>query len=125
MSTSTPGIRRPSPGDRKAANAKPPVRSMRYWCRAMAEGGRGADQVYEVIDATAPLRQAPSPDAPLDTEALNGERVIVAETREGWARAKLAADGYGGYLPATALAPAGPPATRKAAALRRPALPEP
>jgi hypothetical protein len=70
----------------------------------MAESQRGAEEVYEVIDATAPLRQAPSPDAPLDTEALKGERVIVAETEEGWARGKLEADGYVGYLPASALA---------------------
>ena len=38
----------------------------------MAEG-----QLYEVVEPTAPLRHAPSPDAPLDTEALKGERVTV------------------------------------------------
>ena len=36
----------------------------------MGESQRGAEEVYEVIDASAPLRQASSPDAPLDTEAL-------------------------------------------------------
>ncbi len=91
----------------------------------MAEGGRGAEQVYEVIDATAPLRQAPSPDAPLDTEALKGERVIVHETEEGWARGKLQADGYAGYLPASALAAPGAPPTHKVAALRTLVFPGP
>ena len=33
-------------------------------------------QIYEVAEPTAPLRQAPSPEAPLDTEALKGERVV-------------------------------------------------
>jgi cell wall-associated NlpC family hydrolase len=91
----------------------------------MAESQRGAEQVYEVIDATAPLRQAPSPDAPLDTEALKGERVIVVETEEGWARGKLEADGYAGYLSASALAPPGPPPTHKVAALRTLVFPGP
>jgi hypothetical protein len=34
----------------------------------MADGGR--TQLYEVIAPQAPLRQAPSPDALLNTEAL-------------------------------------------------------
>jgi hypothetical protein len=51
----------------------------------MADG-----QLYEVLEPTAPLRQAPSPDAPLDTEALKGERVTVYEIEEGWARSAFA-----------------------------------
>src|SRR4029077_9981953 len=66
-----------------------------------------------------------SPDAPLDTEALKGERVIVAETEEGWERGKLEADGYVGYLPASALAPPAPPPTHKVAALRTLVFPGP
>src|SRR5262245_53065959 len=81
--------------------------------------------VYEVVDATAPLRQAPSPDAALDTEALKGERVIVYETEEGWARGKLEADGYTGFLPASALAAPGAPPTHKVAALRTLVFPGP
>jgi cell wall-associated NlpC family hydrolase len=91
----------------------------------MAEGRRGAEEVYEVVDATAPLRQAPSPDAPLDTEALNGERVIVHETQEGWARGTLVADGYAGFLPASALGAPGAPPTHKVAALRTLVFPGP
>jgi cell wall-associated NlpC family hydrolase len=73
----------------------------------------------EIAEAAAPLRHAPAPDAPLATEALKGERVTVYETTdEGWAWGQLEADGYVGYLPASALAPPGPPPTHKVAALR-------
>src|SRR5215471_13067589 len=86
----------------------------------MAEG-----QLYEVAEPTAPLRQAPSPDAPLDTEALKGERVTVYDIEEGWARGKLEADGYEGFLPANALTAPGPPPTHKVAALRTLVFPGP
>ncbi|TAK47493.1 MAG: peptidase P60 [Xanthobacteraceae bacterium] len=73
----------------------------------------------EVIDAAAPLRREPWPDAALDTEALKGERVTIYEfTDEGWAWGQLDADGYVGWLPANALVPPGPPPTHKVAALR-------
>src|SRR3982074_3228686 len=70
----------------------------------------------EVVDAQAPLRRHPSPDAPLDTQALKGERVIVYETSPpGWCWGQLAADHYVGWLPAGALAAPGPAATHKVA----------
>jgi hypothetical protein len=80
----------------------------------------------EVIDAQAPVREAPSPDAPLMTEALMGERVTVYEfNNEGWAWGQLADDGYVGWLPASALiAPRGAP-THKVTALRTLAFPGP
>jgi len=54
-------------------------------------------RIYEVADPQAPLRHAPSPDAPLDTEALKGERVTVFETTDaGWAHGQLDAAGYVG-----------------------------
>jgi cell wall-associated NlpC family hydrolase len=81
-------------------------------------------RVYEVAAAQAPLRQAPRPDAPLDTEALMGERVTVYEWNdEGWAWAQLASDDYVGYLPQSALAPPAAPPTHKVAALRTFAFP--
>jgi cell wall-associated NlpC family hydrolase len=58
----------------------------------------------EVIAGLAPVRQAPSHDAPLLTEALCGERVTIYETDdEGWAWGQLESDGYVGWLPAAAL----------------------
>jgi hypothetical protein len=73
----------------------------------------------EVIDAQTPVREAPSPDARLMTEALLGERVTIYEFNdEGWAWGQLAGDGYVGWLPASALlAPRGAP-THEVTALR-------
>jgi cell wall-associated NlpC family hydrolase len=79
---------------------------------------------YEVIDAQAPVRRAPSPDAPLDTEALMGERVTIYEfNQEGWAWGQLAADGYVGWLPANALLQPRAVPTHKVTALRTLAFP--
>ena len=78
----------------------------------------------EVIESQAPLRAVPAPDAPLSTEALKGERVTIYDSNdEGWAWGQLAADGYVGWLPANALAPAGLPPTHKVTALRTFAFP--
>jgi cell wall-associated NlpC family hydrolase len=85
-----------------------------------------AGRAYEIAEPLAPLRHAPSPDAPLDTEALKGERVMVYETNdEGWAWGQLAADGYVGFLPASALREGGPTPTHKVAALRTLVFPGP
>jgi hypothetical protein len=73
----------------------------------------------EVRDAQASVRREPSPDAPLDTEALHGERVTVYdENGEGWCWGQLESDGYVGWIPANALRPPGPPPTHRVAALR-------
>jgi cell wall-associated NlpC family hydrolase len=83
-------------------------------------------EVREVIDAQAGLRRVPSPDAPLDTEALKGERVAVYETtQEGWCWGQLEADGYVGWLSANALALPGPAPNRKVTALRTFVFPGP
>jgi cell wall-associated NlpC family hydrolase len=85
-----------------------------------------AGEEREVIDAQAPVRAQPSPDAPLVTEALMGERVTIYEFNdEGWAWGQLAEDGYVGWLPANALlAPRAIP-THKVTALRTLAFPGP
>ena len=47
-------------------------------------------ELCEVFDAIAPLRREPVPDAPLDTEALKGERVMVYDVNEeGWCWGQL------------------------------------
>jgi hypothetical protein len=85
-----------------------------------------AGEEREVIDAQAPLRERPFPDAALMTEALMGERVTVYEfDQEGWAWGQLGGDGYVGWLPASALiAPRGEP-THKVIAPRTLAFPGP
>jgi cell wall-associated NlpC family hydrolase len=73
----------------------------------------------EVRDAQAPVRREPAPDAPLDTEALHGERVTIYDQNgEGWCWGQLGSDGYVGWIPANALCPPGPPPTHRVAALR-------
>jgi cell wall-associated NlpC family hydrolase len=80
----------------------------------------------EIIEPVAPLRNAPRPDAPLLTEALKGERVIVYEqNEEGWAWGQLKADSYVGWLPVNALAPSGTPPTHRVVALRTLVFPGP
>jgi cell wall-associated NlpC family hydrolase len=83
-------------------------------------------EVHAVVDPQAPMRRDPAPDAPLDTEALMGERVTVYETnQEGWAWGQLHYDGYVGWLPAAALGKAGPAPTHRVAALRTLVFPGP
>lgn len=81
---------------------------------------------FEVIDPVADVRRAPAPDAPLETQALMGERVTVYETtEEGWAWGQLASDGYVGWLSANALAVPGPSPSHKVSALRTLGFPGP
>ena len=81
---------------------------------------------FEISDALAPLRRAPSSDAELSTQALKGERATIYERNgEGWAWGQLNSDGYVGWLPDQALKkPAGQP-THKVTALRTFAFPGP
>jgi len=79
-----------------------------------------------VVEPQAPLRRAPVADAPLETEALLGERVTVYETTdEGWAWVQLESDGYVGWLPASTLAPPATAPTHRVSALRTLVFPAP
>jgi cell wall-associated NlpC family hydrolase len=81
---------------------------------------------YEVNDPVAPLRRSPESDAPLDTEALMGERVTVYDiTEEGWAWGQLENDDYVGYLPASSLVPPALTRSHKVSAVRTLAFPGP
>ncbi|MBP0615135.1 NlpC/P60 family protein [Jiella mangrovi] len=63
-------------------------------------------QAQRVVVPLAPLRRRPHDEAPLDTELLMGERVLVFETTtDGWSWVQAEADGYVGYLPASCLGP--------------------
>jgi cell wall-associated NlpC family hydrolase len=73
----------------------------------------------EVRDAQAPVRREPSPEAPLDTEVLHGERVTIYDDNgEGWCWGQLGSDGYVGWIPTNALSQPGPPPTHRVSALR-------
>jgi hypothetical protein len=80
----------------------------------------------EVLDAQAPMRREPRPDAPLETEALKGERATIYETNdEGWSWGQLLRDGYVGWLPSNALIRPRKPSTHNVSALRTFAFPGP
>jgi hypothetical protein len=95
--------------------------------RGLVEAARFVSGVPRaVIESQTPVRRAPSPDAPLDTEALMGEYVAVYEmTDEGWAWGQLADDGYVGWIPAAALGGPGPEPTHKVVAVRTLVFPGP
>jgi cell wall-associated NlpC family hydrolase len=78
-----------------------------------------AGEPMRVTTAAAPLRRAPSPIAPLDTEALRGEVVRVFETNdEGWCWVQLSEDRYVGWVPQAALGELRAEPTHKVSALR-------
>jgi len=104
----------PARSDLAAANLRGVVEAPRF-----AEG-----RAMQVIEPSAPLRRAPEPDAPLETEALLGETVSVFDESEGWAWVQLDRDLYVGYLPLIALGePVG--VTHRVAALRTHVYPGP
>ncbi|NDV86243.1 peptidase P60 [Aurantimonas aggregata] len=72
------------------------------------EAARFAEGVpRRVAVPLAPVRRRPAPDAPVETEALFGEAVIVFDEDAGWSWVKLAEGSaeaaYVGYMPSDAL----------------------
>ncbi len=73
--------------------------------------------LHQIVAAQAAVRREPSHEAPLDTEALMGERFTAYEFNdEGWAWGQLQRDSYVGYIAAEALGRAGAPPTHKVTA---------
>jgi cell wall-associated NlpC family hydrolase len=106
----------PARGDIAAKHLEGKVEAARF-----VEG-----ESFEIADALAPLRQAPSVDAEQATQALKGERVTIYDRNaEGWAWGQLEADGYVGWLPDAALARPVAAPTHKVIALRTFAFPGP
>jgi cell wall-associated NlpC family hydrolase len=81
---------------------------------------------FEISQPIAPLRESPSAEAMLSTQALKGERVTVYDrSGEGWAWGQLEMDGYVGWLPDAALARPATTPTHKVTAIRTFAFPGP
>jgi cell wall-associated NlpC family hydrolase len=79
---------------------------------------------FSVIDAIAPLREAPAADAALLTQALKGERVTIYDRNgEGFAWGQLNSDGYVGWIPDASLGKPNAAPTHKITALRTFAFP--
>jgi cell wall-associated NlpC family hydrolase len=113
------------PRDPRLTPARPDL-AARYLEGTVAAARFVDGEVREVVEPQLPVRRAPSPDAPLDTEALMGERVTVFETsEEGWAWGQLDADRYVGFMPANGLAPPGPAPTHRVSAVRTLVFPGP
>ena len=81
---------------------------------------------FEIADSLAPLRERPSTEAMLLTQALKGERVTSYDyDGEGFAWGQLNGDGYVGWLPDRALAKPAAAPTHKVTAIRTFAFPGP
>lgn len=65
----------------------------------------------------APLTRGPEAEAPMESQLLYGEGFAAYEHDGEWAWGQAEADGYVGYLPRAALAPAGEAPTHRVAAL--------
>ncbi|SHG20347.1 NlpC/P60 family protein [Bradyrhizobium erythrophlei] len=81
---------------------------------------------FEISDVIAPVRERPSSEAPLLTQALKGERVTIYDRDgEGFAWGQLNSDGYVGWLPDRALTKPAAAPTHKVTAIRTFAFPGP
>ena len=58
---------------------------------------------FTVLSETADLKRHPRPDAPLETQMLYGETLIVYDDDNGWGWAQAERDGYVGYVAMAAL----------------------
>lgn len=79
----------------------------------------------QVVIGAAPLRRQPRFDAPLETELLRGETVMVYDDHEGWAWVQSDRDRYVGYAPADALSRGLAPPTHRVKVLRSYLYPAP
>lgn len=103
--------------DRRFAAARPDLADARLAGEVTA--GRFVEGLARrVVAPLASLHREPVPDAPVDTQALMGEALLVFEEEEGWAWVQLSRDGYVGYLSAFALGPDDHAPTHRVAALR-------
>lgn len=117
--------RLPAGFDPRTTPARPDLAAAHL--RGKVEAARFVEgTLKQAIAATAPLRRTPSHDAPVDTEVLYGERVMVYETTdEGWAWGQLDLDRYVGWLSAAALGDARAKPTHRVSALRTFLFPRP
>jgi hypothetical protein len=103
--------------DRRLTPARPDLAAESLRGKVAAErfvAGRAMHIAVEYAD----LKNAPSHESGLDTQALFGEDVILYEDREGWGWVQLATDSYVGYLSMNALA-AGPAHTSHVVCVNR------
>lgn len=94
--------------------------------RGEIEAERYIDGVlHQVVVEVADVRRQPRPDAPLDTQLRFGQRFRVFDEEDGWAWGQGEADGYVGYVAASALEARLTAATHRVEALRTFVYPAP
>ena len=75
-------------------------------------------QPARIAASSAAVRRHPSSDAPLDTEALAGEPILVFDDADGFAFVQLERDSYAGYVASAAIGPRDLTPTHRVNALR-------
>lgn len=110
MSTSTPPPVPHSTGPRPTTNGLDPRRNAFRDDLADKTLEGKVDARAFIIGRTArlaqpsvPLHRAPDRNAPIDTEALFGEELIVFEEKNSWSWVQLQRDRYVGYLPTSTI----------------------
>jgi cell wall-associated NlpC family hydrolase len=83
--------------------------------------GRAMHVAVELTD----LHRAPDPDAPVDTQILFGENLVLYDMQDGWGWVQLAGDDYVGYVAMSALAEGEAYATHRVTANRTFIYPRP
>jgi cell wall-associated NlpC family hydrolase len=112
-------------GDPRLTPARPDL-AAKYLEGKVAAARFVTGEEFEISATVAPLREGPSSDATLLTQALKGERVTIYDRNaEGFAWGQLNSDGYVGWLPDRALAKPAAPPTHRITALRTFAFPGP
>jgi cell wall-associated NlpC family hydrolase len=84
-----------------------------------------AGEGFQITAPHLPLRRSPRPDAPLETEGLFGETLMLYDSREGWGWVQLSRDGYVGYAPVEGLSAGIVAPTHQITALRTYIYPAP
>jgi len=111
--------------DPRLTPARPDL-AAKYLEGKVKAGRFAVGEEFEISDAITPLREAPSTEAMLLTQALKGERVTIYDrNREGFAWGQLNGDGYVGWLPDRALIKPAATPTHKITSLRTFAFPGP
>ncbi len=110
--------------DRRTTAARPDLAATHLRGRVEAERfveGEPFTVGVDVLD----MKARPRPDAPLDTQLLYGETLLVYEDTDGWGWAQADRDGYVGYVAISALDRGATPTTHRVIVRRAHVYPAP
>ncbi len=110
--------------DPRTTAARPDIAAAHLRGRVQAERFVDGEPFTVGIDVLD-LKKRPRPDAPLDTQLLYGETLVVYEDDNGWGWAQADRDGYVGYVAMSALDRGATPATHRVIVRRAHVYPAP